>query len=91
MDDKLIEALDLAEKGEWDASHTMVQQMESPLAMWLHANLHREEGDLSNAGYWYSRCGREPHSGSIEQRRGNSFSRARACTAATLVSATSAV
>jgi hypothetical protein len=35
--------------------------------MWVHAYLHREEGDLSNAAYWYRRAGREPCSGALDQ------------------------
>jgi hypothetical protein len=40
-------------KGHWDTAHTIVQQMDSMEAMSVHAYLHREEGDLSNATYWY--------------------------------------
>lgn len=69
MSDELKRALDLADGGEWDAAHRIVQQHEDRLSCWLHANLHREEGDLNNAGYWYSRVGREPHQGSIAEER----------------------
>jgi len=36
---------------------------------WIHAHLHREEGDLSNAGYWYSRAGKPPPDDTIEDER----------------------
>lgn len=42
-----------AAKGEWDKAHALVQNEESADAAWVHAHLHRIEGDLSNAGYWY--------------------------------------
>jgi len=37
----------------------IVQQIDDPLSYWLHANLHREEGDLDNARHWYHRATRE--------------------------------
>lgn len=44
-------------KGEWDAAHRLVQQDEGePQHDWVHAHLHRVEGDLGNAGYWYRRA-----------------------------------
>ncbi len=43
-------------KGHWDTAHTIVQHMKSVEAMSVHAYLHREEGDLSNVGYWYRRA-----------------------------------
>lgn len=69
MEDKVLEALELAEKGQWDASHTIVQQLDTPLACWLHACLHREEGDLNNASYWYRKAGEEARTGSFEAER----------------------
>ncbi len=54
------EALAKAEQGKWREAHEIVQQdEESELACWLHAVLHRQEGDLANARYWYARCGRK--------------------------------
>jgi len=55
----LIKAILRANKGYWDEAHTAVQQIDDPLSYWLHANLHREEGDLDNARYWYHRAARE--------------------------------
>ncbi len=44
-------------KGNWSAAHKLVQSCEGELACdWVHAYLHRKEGDLSNAGYWYRRA-----------------------------------
>ena len=50
-------ALDLARDDQWDAAHEIVQQYEDRLACLIHGYLHRVEGDLSNAGYWYRRAG----------------------------------
>jgi hypothetical protein len=47
-------------KGDWHKAHETVQDEETPEAAWVHAHLHRVEGDESNAGYWYRRAGR-PH------------------------------
>jgi hypothetical protein len=47
-----------AAKGDWDKAHTIVQDDESREAAWVHAYLHRVEGDLPNAGYWYRTAGR---------------------------------
>ena len=40
-------------RGDWDAAHKIVQDIESETAAWVHAYLHRKEGDESNARYWY--------------------------------------
>jgi hypothetical protein len=46
--------------GKWTDAHDIVQKDEKDeFACWIHAVLHRQEGDLSNARYWYGRCGRE--------------------------------
>jgi hypothetical protein len=46
-------------KGDWERAHQAAQSDESAGAAWVHALLHREEGDLSNAGYWYRRAKRD--------------------------------
>ena len=45
-------------RGEWEAAHALVQDEPGREAAWVHAWLHRVEGDLANAGYWYRRAGR---------------------------------
>jgi hypothetical protein len=45
-------------KGDWPRAHALVNELSSPEAMAVHAHLHRREGDLANADYWYSRAGR---------------------------------
>lgn len=54
----LQQSLWWALKGDWDRAHTIVQSIPGEQASWAHANLHREEGDLANAQYWYARAGR---------------------------------
>lgn len=49
-------------KGDWAAAHADAQGENSPKGAWVHAYLHRKEGDVSNAGYWYRRAG-QPVSG----------------------------
>jgi hypothetical protein len=51
-----LAALWWAAKGDWDAPHKIVMNEDSRDAAWVHAYLHRVEGDLSNAGYWYRRA-----------------------------------
>ena len=60
MKEKLIEALTLVKEGEWDGAHKIVQDLEHPLAYWIHAYLHRMEPDPANASYWYTRANK-PH------------------------------
>lgn len=45
-------------RGDWDAAHRVAQDIESDDGAWIHAYLHRKEGDLGNAGYWYRRARR---------------------------------
>lgn len=45
--------------GDWVAAHAVVQDMDDAEAAWIHAYLHRREGDLANADYWYRRAGRK--------------------------------
>lgn len=54
-------------KGEWGLAHGLVQDLDSAEAAWVHAWLHRIEGDDWNAGYWYRRAGREPASGDTDE------------------------
>lgn len=43
-------------KGDWEKAHACAQEREDEAGNWVHAYLHRKEGDLSNADYWYRRC-----------------------------------
>jgi hypothetical protein len=60
------EALWWAARDDWDKAHRLVQDEDSREAAWVHAYLHRVEGDLSNAGYWYRRAGRPETKAALE-------------------------
>jgi hypothetical protein len=45
-------------KGDWDKAHEVAQDVASADGAWVHAYLHRKEGELGNAGYWYRRAGK---------------------------------
>lgn len=51
-------AIALLRQGDWQAAHVIVQAHDDAVACWLHALVHRLEGDLDNARYWYRRAGR---------------------------------
>ena len=53
-----LKALWYDAKGDWEKAHTIIQDIEDKTAAWIHAFLHRKEGDISNADYWYHRAGR---------------------------------
>ena len=53
-------------RGEWDAAHELVQHDEGAVAAWIHAHLHRVEGDQDNAGYWYARAGKPRSTASLD-------------------------
>ena len=44
-------------KGDWGKAHELIQDMSDQKAAWIHAYLHRKEGDIWNADYWYHRAG----------------------------------
>jgi hypothetical protein len=59
MNNELTRAIDLALDGQWDTAHGIVQQYDSDrMASWIHAVLHKIEGDRSNSLYWYRRAGK---------------------------------
>ncbi len=53
-----LQALWWDNKGDWDRAHEIAQEAGSREGDWIHAYLHRVEGDLGNAGYWYRRAGK---------------------------------
>lgn len=53
-------------RGEWDAAHALAQAAGGTDGDWVHAYLHRKEGDEANAGYWYRRAGRPAASGDLQ-------------------------
>jgi hypothetical protein len=52
-----LQALWEAARGNWNAAHEIAQAIGSATGSWIHAYLHRQEGDLANAAYWYRRAG----------------------------------
>jgi hypothetical protein len=53
-----LQALWHEARGDWSAAHRLAQAEDDADGAWVHAYLHRVEGDLANAGYWYRRAGR---------------------------------
>jgi len=51
----------------WEQAHGLVQDARGPAAAWVHAHLHRIEGDAGNARYWYGRAGREEPLGTVAE------------------------
>jgi len=54
-----LQALWYDANGEWNKAHNIVQETSGFEGDWIHAYLHRKEGDLSNSSYWYSRVGKK--------------------------------
>ncbi|TAL44827.1 MAG: hypothetical protein EPN92_08230 [Chitinophagaceae bacterium] len=62
-----LKALWYDAKGDWEKAHNIIQGIEDNNAAWIHAYLHRKEGDTWNADYWYNRAGRKRPSVSLEE------------------------
>lgn len=54
-------------KDDWESSHNIAQDINNRNGSWIHAYLHRKEGDLSNARYWYSKAGKNEPALSLQQ------------------------
>lgn len=52
-------------RNDWDRAHDVAQEIDDETGAWVHAYLHRKEGDISNAGYWYRRAGVAAATGSL--------------------------
>lgn len=64
-----LRALWHAARGEWVTGHDLVAGIQSREAAWVHAHLHRIEGDLGNAAYWYRRAGRPVSAAPLAEER----------------------
>jgi hypothetical protein len=53
--------------GDWDRAHTIVQDIHDADGAWIHAHVHRREGDQSNAAYWYRMAGRPVSQGDMDE------------------------
>lgn len=62
----LAQALWYERLGDWTRAHEITQDIDTDDASWVHAYLHRREGDLSNARYWYRAAGKAPATGSLD-------------------------
>lgn len=54
-------------KGDWEQAHTIIQDVNDKKAAWIHAYLHRREGDVWNANYWYNKADKRMPGYSLEQ------------------------
>jgi len=62
-----LEALWYDGKGDWDRAHDLINDLEDKQSAHVHAYLHRKEGDLWNADYWYRRAGRQRPDVTLEE------------------------
>lgn len=62
-----LQALWLEAKGNWDKAHVLIQNLPDKNAAWIHAYLHRKEGDTWNADYWYRQAGRKRPSTTLQE------------------------
>jgi len=53
-------------RGDWSEAHRIAQDIDDRNGAWVHAYLHRKEGDLANASYWYRHAGRPVATGSLD-------------------------
>lgn len=54
-------------KGNWNAAHSIAQEIHDETGSWIHAHLHRKEGDIGNASYWYRRAGQPTAHDTLEE------------------------
>ncbi|PSO48113.1 MAG: hypothetical protein BRC33_10655 [Cyanobacteria bacterium SW_9_44_58] len=62
-----LQGLWIDKQGDWDTAHQIVQNANDKDSAWVHAYLHREEGDIGNARFWYGRAGKPAGQGSLAQ------------------------
>jgi len=67
--DLALQAMWYEAKGDWDKAHRLAQQQNDPVGAWVHAYLHRQEGDIGNANYWYRRAGRSQPDQTLAEER----------------------
>ena len=61
-----LEALWHERRGSWDHAHKIAQDIDDPAGAWVHAYLHRREGDEANAAYWYRHAGKPVFRGELD-------------------------
>lgn len=62
-----LQSLWFDQTGQWEKAHELIQDLTDKKAAWIHAYLHRKEGDIWNADYWYRKAARERPSVSLEE------------------------
>jgi hypothetical protein len=62
-----LKALWFDAKGDWEKAHTLIQDVPDKTAAWVHAYLHRKEGDIWNADYWYTKASKKRPSMPLDQ------------------------
>ena len=63
----VLKALWYDGKDDWESSHNVAQDIHDKDGSWIHAYLHRKEGDISNARYWYSMAGKKETTMSLKE------------------------
>jgi hypothetical protein len=74
MSNHHFKALTLARDGQWNEAHELVQSHSDTLSCLIHAYLHREEGDIGNANYWYHRAGQNMQDNTLDEELERLFS-----------------
>lgn len=64
---RALEALWYEANGDWDRAHELAQKEKTAAGAWVHAYLHRVEGDSGNAAYWYRRAARPAADGPLRE------------------------
>ncbi len=62
-----LKALWYDAKNDWEMAHTTIQDIDDSHAAWIHAYLHRKEGDIGNADYWYRPAGKKRPSSTLKE------------------------
>jgi hypothetical protein len=63
----LLQAMWHDHHGDWEASHNIAQEINDRAGSWVHGYLHRKEGDLANASYWYRKAGKSMPNTTLEK------------------------
>ena len=62
-----LQALWYDAKGDWHKAHSLIDSLDDANSCWVHAYLHRKEGDIANADYWYGRAHKQRSASSLQE------------------------